>query len=63
MEKSEPRPRCGKKMKAYNLNRVRGPGSSVCGLPENHLGYQNCISEESLRRTQEQRRIKRSRGA
>jgi hypothetical protein len=43
------KPRCGKKLKAYVLGRVRGQGSSVCGLPEGHRG--RCLSEETLRRS------------
>jgi hypothetical protein len=47
------RPRCGKKLRTYRLNRPRRydfGDAPVCGLPEGHESYSNCQSEESVKR-------------
>ena len=51
------RPRCGKKMRIYVLNRARGNGGDTCGLPAGHGG--KCITSESLRKTAERRAVLR----
>lgn len=56
-----PRPRCGKVLRVHALSaRVRdydlGIAVPVCGLPEGHETYENCVSEEAVTRRREKRR-------
>lgn len=47
------KPRCGKKLRAYRLDRMRSYDFGeipLCGLPEGHESYAGCKSEEAFRR-------------
>jgi hypothetical protein len=47
------KPRCGKKLRAYRLTRMRDYDYGevpVCGLPEGHEPHQ-CVSGESVKRS------------
>ena len=46
------KPRCGKKLRAYRLNRARSYDhgeAPVCGRAEGHESYAACKSEEVMR--------------
>jgi hypothetical protein len=54
------RPRCGKKLRAYRLNRLRPydyGATPLCGLAEGH--NRRCQSEEAVQLLAEKRREKR----
>lgn len=57
------KPRCGRKLETRRLSsRVRDydfGAIPVCGLAEGHEPYHNCVSEESLARSREKRRLRR----
>ena len=51
------KPRCGRKLKAYKLDRLRPYDYGIiplCGRPEGHRGY--CLAGETLERGRETRK-------
>lgn len=59
-----PRPRCGRKLRPYRLNRPRGYDYGevpVCGLPEDHARKDH-LSEEALQRIRDNRKERRDWG-